>query len=92
VHSSSKMSDRGVIVYDGSGYAPQYVEQPLCYVLPFVVWRYVDRRGFLDGLSDWWHDRDDKFHEAINQIERKRRIESEGFYVIQGQHLLTREC
>jgi len=76
---------------DGKGYAPRYVEQPLCYLLPFVVWRYFEQRNLERKFYDRFHKRDDKFHEAITRIEARRSGDAEGFYVIQGQHLLTRE-
>lgn len=76
------------INFEGPNYAPQYVEQPLCYTLSFALKQYLRRRDWRKWFGDFFTNRGDDFEKALQQLASKRKSESEGFIVKQGHHLL----
>ncbi len=70
-------------------YKPRNVEQPLCYTLSFVIKKYLEDKHALTRWVDRLLKRDVAFQEALQSLAALRKVNTDGFEVIQGRHLIN---
>ncbi len=70
-----------------SKYSPKYCEQPLRYIISYLLSSYLKKQSLTDRFVGWWNGLNDKLKYEITNFSSGV-IKDPPFEILQGEHLL----